>query len=123
MDGLAAGSVKRPPRVTTVPCAHQARRQVAQALAASTPGPSLPQAAWPLSCAMCRQCVGLLRPGSAEEVLPVTQHGCQLQDSTSNQLLARVGQLVVEQRLLPHNDPSGKVRGYLPMQGGTQTHT
>ncbi|GLC37533.1 hypothetical protein PLESTB_001757900 [Pleodorina starrii] len=55
-----------------------------------------------------RPCLGLLRPGTADVVLPVVQHGCKLQGDESNALLARVEQLVSEAGLLPYNHPSGK---------------
>ncbi|GIL90973.1 hypothetical protein Vretimale_17074 [Volvox reticuliferus] len=55
-----------------------------------------------------RPCLGLLRPGTADVVLPVVQHGCKLQGAEANVLLARAEQLVLEQGLLPYNHPSGK---------------
>ncbi|GIL57632.1 hypothetical protein Vafri_12828 [Volvox africanus] len=69
-----------------------------------------------------RPCLGLLRPGTADVVLPVVQHGCKLQGSEANALLARVEELVLERGLLPHNHPSGKVspgRAAGARRGGT----
>lgn len=59
---------------------------------------------WP-----CRDALGLLRPGSAEEVLPVSEMGCLLQDATANAILQRVAALCAELQLKPHNHPSGQV--------------
>ncbi|GLI67917.1 hypothetical protein VaNZ11_012244, partial [Volvox africanus] len=55
-----------------------------------------------------RPCLGLLRRGTADVVLPVVQHGCKLQGSEANALLARVEEVVLERGILPHNHPSGK---------------
>ncbi|KAG2451425.1 hypothetical protein HYH02_004024 [Chlamydomonas schloesseri] len=55
-----------------------------------------------------RPALGLLRPGNADVVLPVTQHGCQLQDGTSNAILKRVEQWVAAAGVKPYNDKSGE---------------
>eukprot|EP00198_Chlamydomonas_reinhardtii_P001445 XP_001690781.1 tRNA (uracil-5-)-methyltransferase [Chlamydomonas reinhardtii] len=62
----------------------------------------------PPSKVVDRPALGLLRPGSADVVLPVTQHGCQLQDETANAVLKRVEQWVAAAGVKPYNDKSGK---------------
>lgn len=58
-----------------------------------------------------RPVLGLLRPGSAEQVLAVTD--CQLVDPVMQSMAGQVEELCAAQGLLPFNDPSGKVSAHM----------